>query len=114
MSELLDLTTKTLSEKLAKDIVIMDMKQVSPYSDYYVICTANNVRHASSLADYVEDEVEKNGFTVRTKEGTGGSTWVLLDIGEVVVHIFTEETRNIYRLEALWADQPQTRYEEKG
>lgn len=112
MSELLDLTIKTLNDKLAKEIVVIDMKEVSPYTDYFVICTANNVRHASSLADYVEDEVEKKGYTVRAKEGTGGSTWVLIDIGEVVVHIFTEETRELYRLEKLWADQPQKRIEE--
>ena len=110
MSELLDITTKTLSDKLAKDIVIIDMQAVNPYTDYFVICTANNVRQAGSLADYVEQEAEKNGYNVRTKEGTEGSTWVLIDLGEVVVHIFTEETRKQYRLEALWADQPQSAY----
>ncbi len=111
MSELLDITTKTLSDKLARDIVIIDMQAVNPYTDYFVICTANNVRQAASLCDYVEQEAEKNGYNVRTKEGTDGSTWVLVDLGEVVVHIFTEETRKQYRLEALWADQPQSVYE---
>lgn len=110
MSELLDITTKVLSDKLAKDITVIDMTAVNPYTDYFVICTANNVRQASALADYVEEEAEKHGFAVRMKEGTGGSTWVLIDLGEIVVHVFTQETRDLYRLEALWADQPQTSY----
>ncbi|MEE8808762.1 MAG: ribosome silencing factor [Lactimicrobium sp.] len=111
MSELLDLTVKTLSDKLAKDIVTVDMRAVSPYTDAFVIATAANVRQANALADYVQDAAEKQGYEVKSREGTSGSTWVLLDLGEVVVHIFTEETRKQYRLEELWADQPQQRFE---
>lgn len=111
MSELLDLTVKTLSDKLAKDIVTVDMRAVSPYTDAFVIATAANVRQANALADYVQDAAEKQGYEVKSREGTSGSTWVLLDLGEVVVHIFTQETRKQYRLEELWADQPQQRYE---
>lgn len=111
MSELLDLTVKTLSDKLAKDIVTVDMRAVSPYTDAFVIATAANVRQANALADYVQDAAEKQGYEAKSREGTSGSTWVLLDLGEVVVHIFTEETRKQYRLEELWADQPQQRYE---
>ena len=111
MSELLDLTVKTLSDKLAKDIVTVDMRAVSPYTDAFVIATAANVRQANALADYVQDAAEKQGYEVKSREGTSGSTWVLLDLGEVVVHIFTDETRKQYRLEELWADQPQQRYE---
>ena len=111
MSELLDLTIKTLSDKLAKDIVTVDMRAVSPYTDAFVIATAANVRQANALADYAQDAAEKQGYEVKSREGTSGSTWVLLDLGEVVVHIFTEETRKQYRLEELWADQPQQRYE---
>ena len=93
MSEFLDLTLKTLSDKLAKDIVMVDMRAVSPYTDAFVIATAANVRQANALADYVQDAAEKQGYEVKSREGTSGSTWVLLDLGEVVVHIFTEETR---------------------
>ena len=107
----MDLTVKTLSDKLAKDIVTVDMRAVSPYTDAFVIATAANVRQANALADYVQDAAEKQGYEVKSREGTSGSTWVLLDLGEVVVHIFTEETRKQYRLEELWADQPQQRYE---
>ena len=113
MSELLDIVVKTLDEKLGEDIVTIDMTAVSPFTDYFVIATARNVRHAQSLAEFVEQEAAKHGYYVRVREGEKDSTWVLVDLNEVIVHIFTEETRNTYRLEALWADQPQTRLEQK-
>lgn len=112
MSELLDLVVKTLSDKQAENMVSIDMKAVNPFTDYFVICTAKNVRHAATLADYVNEEAEKHGFSVRTVEGDRNSTWILADMREVVVHIFTEEARAQYRLDALWGDQPMTHYED--
>ncbi len=112
MSELLDITTKTLSDKLAKNIVVVNMQAATPYTDYFVICTAGSTRQAGALADYVSQEAEKNGYRVKSQEGNGDSNWVLLDLGEVIVHIFTAETRQQYRLEELWADQPQTTIED--
>ncbi len=107
MSELLKLVTDTLDEKLAEDITVIDMRNASPFMDYFVICTARNVRHAQSLAEFTEQAAAKAGYDVRIREGEKDSTWVLLDLHEIVVHIFTQETRRQYRLEALWADQPQ-------
>ena len=107
MSELLKLVTDTLDEKLAEDITVIDMRNASPFMDYFVICTARNVRHAQSLAEFTEQAAAKAGYDVRIREGEKDSTWVLLDLREIVVHIFTQETRRQYRLEALWADQPQ-------
>ncbi len=112
MSELLDLVVNTLSDKQAQDIVAIDMSAVNPFTDYFVICTSKNVRHGGTLADYVNEAAEKAGFEVRTVEGDRNSTWILADLHEVVVHILTEETRKQYRIEALWADQPQTHYED--
>ncbi len=110
MSEILEMTKKVLDEKLAEDITVIDMREINPFTDYFVICTARNVRHAQSLADFVEEEANKRGYDVRMREGERESTWVLLDLYEVVIHIFTEEARKTYRLEALWADQPQESY----
>lgn len=112
MSELLQLTEHTLSEKLAENIVAIDMRTVNPFTDWFVICTARNLRHASSLADDVAEAAQKAGFDLRTREGAEGSTWILVDLNEVVVHIFTDEARAMYRLENLWADLPSTKYEE--
>ena len=110
MSELLNIVCNTLDEKQAEDIVTIDMRSVNPYSDYYVVCTAKNVIHAMSLCEFVEEETEKNGYHVRLREGDRESTWVLLDLNEVVIHIFTSEAREFYRLERLWADLPQQQY----
>ncbi len=114
MSDLLTLTEHTLSEKLAENITVIDMRTVNPFTDWFVIATARNLRHAASLADDLINEAEKAGFSVRTKEGEEGSTWILVDLNEVIVHIFTEEGRSQYRLENLWADLPQEGYEEKA
>lgn len=108
MSELLDIITNTLADKQAEDLVVIDMHAVNPFTDYFVICTAKNQRHASTLADYIEEAVEKKGYSLRVKEGDANSSWILADFEEVTVHIFTPEGRKQYRLESLWADQPQT------
>ena len=111
MAELLEMTERTLSEKLGENIVTIDMRSVNPFTDYFVIVTARNLRHASSLADDLIEEAEKQGFPVRTREGEEGSSWILVDLYNVIVHIFTEEGRMQYRLENLWGDKPLHRYE---
>ncbi len=113
MSDLLEIILHTLDEKQAEDIVTIDMRSVNPYTDYFVVCTARNARHGASLAEFVEQEAEKNGYSVRMREGERDSSWILLDCHEVVVHIFTEDARAQYRLEALWADLPQETIETK-
>ena len=112
MAELLEMTERTLSEKLGENIVAIDMRSVNPFTDWFVIVTARNLRHASSLADDLIEASEKQGFPVRTREGEEGSTWILVDLYNVIVHIFTEEGRMQYRLENLWGDLPMQRYEE--
>lgn len=114
MSELLDIVTKTLNKKLAKDITVIDMRKVNPFMDYFVICTAGSTRQAGALADYVEQAAAEKGYDIRSKEGVGESSWVLIDLNEVVVHIFTEEARKQYRLESLWGDQPQYTVDEEA
>ncbi|MCR4951180.1 MAG: ribosome silencing factor [Solobacterium sp.] len=112
MSDLLNTVLHVLDEKLGEDIVVIDMSKASPFTDYFVITTARNIRHAQSLAEAVEQEASKYGYSVRLREGEKDSTWVLVDLHEVIVHIFTADTRKMYRLEALWADQPQSSYPE--
>ncbi len=111
MSELLQIVLKTLDSKQAENIVTIDMSKVSPFNDYFVIATAKNVRHAQSLAEFLEQEVAKNGYATRLREGDKDSSWVLVDLNEIIVHIFLQEARELYRLEALWADQPQEEYQ---
>ena len=113
MSELLNLTEKTLSDKLAENIVAIDMQGVNPFADYYVIATARNLRHVAALAHDITEAAEKNGFPVRIQEGTDGSSWILVDLYEVVVHIFTEDARMLYKLEKLWGDLPASNYRDE-
>lgn len=64
-----------------------------------------------SLCEFCDEEAEKNGYQVRLREGDRESTWILLDLNEVVIHLFTSEARDFYRLERLWADLPQEQYQ---
>lgn len=111
MADLKQLICQILDEKQAEQIVTIDLRQVNPFTDYFVICTAKNVRHSVSLMEHVEEAVLKHGYTIRAKEGSKDSPWLVLDTGEVLVHIFTQDARQMYRLEALWADLPQTTYQ---
>ena len=106
MAELLELTVNKLKEKLAEDITVIDMSEVNPFTDHFVIVTGKNPRHCAALAEDVIQEAEKNGYSVRTREGADGSTWILVDLNDVIVHIFTEDARQTYKLENLWGDLP--------
>lgn len=106
MSTLLETTKKILSDKLAEDIVTINMQKVNPFTDYFVICSARNIRHIDSLAKDLSKGLQEKGFPIRTQEGQEGSQWILIDAYDVVIHIFTQDARQQYRLELLWADQP--------
>jgi ribosome-associated protein len=110
MASLLEFTEKTLDDKLAENIVAIDMRGVSPFTDAYLVCTAKNERHANALAETLMEETEKHGWPVRAREGQEGSSWILVDLYDVIVHIFTPEARQQVRLEQLWGDRPITAY----
>lgn len=112
MAELLEIVEKTIDDKQGSDTVTIDMRSVNPFADYFVITTAKNLRHANSLAEDVMEACEKSGFSVREKEGEEGSNWILIDLFDVIVHVFTEDGRNQYRLENLWGDLPMNRKED--
>lgn len=97
---------QTLDNKLAKDIVVLDMSLNSPVCDYFVIATASNERLMQSLKDYVEEECDKKGYFVKNIEGRKNSKWLLMDYQDIIVHIFDPEERKNYNIEKLWSDQP--------
>lgn len=95
-----------LLDKKAENIININLTKIeNSVSKFFIICTANNKIHANTLAQYVEDTVRN---VLKEKkwhiEGIENSEWILLDYVDVVLHIFLEETRNLYRLEQLWAD----------
>ncbi len=93
-----------LEDKKAQDIEVLNIQKVSLLSDYFVICTGRANTQIKSLADNVEDVLAKAGYAPRHKEGYSSASWILLDYGEVVVHIFHHESRSFYNLERLWSD----------
>lgn len=93
-----------LDEKKAKDINIINIEEISVLADYFVICSGTSTTHIRTLADELETKMEKSGYKCSHVEGYNSARWILLDYGEVVVHIFHEEDRKFYNLERLWSD----------
>ena len=96
--------TKALDEKKGMDIKLLKIDKVSSLADYFVICTGTVNTHVKTLCDYAEYTMEQLGETMLGREGHRGNSWELLDYGSLVVHVFTEEAREFYNLERLWAD----------
>ena len=95
-----------IDDKLGQDISIINVGKVSSLCDYFVIATASSQRQVKAIADNVEDELTKLGLEPRGKEGYDSQVWILLDYGDVIVHVFNEENRGFYNLEKLWKDAP--------
>lgn len=97
----LDIIVKTLDDKLAEDIKIIKLED-SSVADYFVIATGNSINQTRALADYVEDALYKEGFEIISKEGLREGEWILIDVSDVIVHIFTQKQRKFYDLDDLW------------
>ena len=99
--------TKALDEKKGMDIKLLKIDEVSTLADYFLICTGTSNTHVKTLCDYAEYTLEQLGEHMLGREGHRGNSWELLDFGSIVVHVFTEEAREFYSLERLWADAEQ-------
>jgi ribosome-associated protein len=95
------------ADKKACDIIVQEVREVLLITDYFVIVTGANARQVDAITDAVEEALRKEfGIKPIGREGLEEQTWVLLDYGDVVVHIFQPELREFYRLESLWSDAP--------
>ncbi|MBO5867882.1 MAG: ribosome silencing factor [Oscillospiraceae bacterium] len=99
--------TRVLDEKKGMDIKVLKIDKISSLADYFIICTGTSNTHVRTLCDYAEETFERLGEPMLGREGHRGNTWELLDFGSVVVHVFTDEAREFYALERLWADAQQ-------
>ena len=99
--------TKALDEKKGMDIKLLKIDRVSSLADYFLICTGTSNTHVKTLCDFAEYTLEELGEPMLGREGHRGNSWELLDYGTIVVHVFTEEAREFYALERLWADAEQ-------
>lgn len=91
-------------DKKAKDLIILDLKGLTIIADYFVICSGESTTHVKAIAEGVEERSARKGIKPLGFEGLGYSHWVLIDYGDVILHIFEEETRGFYELEKLWMD----------
>lgn len=95
---------KALDDIKAQNITILDVRELTSIADYFVLSTATSSKHASALAENVEDTLTGMGYEPSHKEGHRQGNWVLIDYLDVIVHVFTEETRSFYNLEKMWKD----------
>lgn len=98
------LAVKVLDKKKADDIACLKVSNLTILADYFVICSANSSTQVKALADNVEDEFAKANIHPTAREGRGGTEWLLLDYGDVIIHIFYKEMREFYGLDKLWND----------
>jgi ribosome-associated protein len=94
-------------EKLARDVVILDMRPVCTYTDYFVICSGGNARQTKAIYDEVAFSLKHDGRVLpRSVHGEREGIWIVADYLDVVLHVFTPEMRSVYKLEELWSDVP--------
>ncbi len=105
--ELAKVAAIAADSKKASDLILLDLSSKTDVCDYFLICTGENSRQVDAIVDEVRAKVSANcGVSPLSCEGREGLSWVLLDYGSVVVHVFKPETRDFYRLERLWGDAP--------
>ena len=96
------MAARVAEEKKAKDILILDLREVTSFTDFFVICTSANPRQAQAIADEIGKQLKTLGELPISSEGYDSGEWVLLDYGDFLVHIFSEAARKYYDLERLW------------
>ena len=102
--EKVEFICKLLDDKKAKDIVVVNLENLTVIADYFIICSARSNTQVQALSDIVEEGMSKAGMEPLRAEGKQEGRWAVLDYGDVIVHIFYEETRRLYSLETLWSN----------
>ncbi len=103
---------EALSEKKGEDIKVIDITGISVLADYFIIANGNSDSQINALVDNVEEKLHGAGFALRQREGQSGGSWVLLDFGDIIVHIFDRDNRLFYDLERIWKDGTEIRAED--
>ena len=103
---------RAAAEMFARDVVIVDLREAVSYTDYFVIASAETERQTRRIVEEILDRMREEGYRPRSRRVDEGSAWISLDFIDVVVHVFTDEARDYYRLESLWRGAPQKHWEE--
>lgn len=101
------LAVSAMEDKKAEDIRVIDISEVSVLADYFLIASGKNRNQLQALADEVEERLGRAGFPMKQSEGYDGANWILLDFGDIIVHLFDQENRLFYDLERIWRDGKQ-------
>ena len=103
---------QALNDKKAEEITLLEIGQISPIADYFVIASGSNVNQLNAMKDAVDEVMYTNGLHARQIEGNSKSTWILMDYGDMIVHLFSKEDRLFYNLERIWKDGKEINPEE--
>ena len=103
-NEMVKLAITALEDKKGEDIRVIDIHEVSVLADYFLIASGSNGNQVQAMADNVEEELGKAGYPCRQVEGYQSANWILMDYGDIIVHVFYKDTRKDYALEKLWGD----------
>lgn len=106
-AELARIAIEALEDKKAEDVSVIDISEVSVIADYFIIAGGSNPSQIQALSDSVEERLGRAGCPVRQVEGYDTANWVLLDFGDIIVHVFDRENRLLYDLERIWRDGKQ-------
>lgn len=101
-----DVVVRAAEDKKAEDILVLNVSELTGIADLFVICSGRSERQVQSIADAVREKAEEAGRKPLGVEGYAAGRWVLIDLGDVIVHAFVPEERHLYRLERLWGDAP--------
>ncbi|HEY8422227.1 MAG TPA: ribosome silencing factor [Thermoclostridium sp.] len=104
ISEMFDEIVTALEDKKARELRVIDIQELTTVATYFIICSGTSTTHIKTLADEVEFRLREKGVTPLRLEGYNSARWILIDYGDIVVHIFHEEDREFYNLERLWRD----------
>lgn len=99
-------STRAAADRKAMDPVVLDMHAISSITDYFLICSGGSNRQVQAIADAIDNQLSKQGVSSLGVEGYKEARWILMDYGDVIVHVFTQDTREFYDLEGLWSDAP--------
>lgn len=102
--ELTKLAVAALEDRKAEDVTVIDISEISPIADYFIIANGTNQNQLQAMRDAADEALYKAGVKVRQIEGNQSSTWILMDYGDIIIHIFSKEDRLFYDLERTWRD----------
>lgn len=104
VNEMLEIIVEASEDRKAENCIVLNMQELTPMADYFVICHGNNERQVQAIARSIKEELEEKGHQIKRMEGFEQARWVLIDVEHIVCHIFHKDERTYYNLERLWGD----------